>query len=122
MKKRLIWIAILALVLVFFASTTAVSAATVAEGTCGAEGSNLAWVLDDEGTLTISGKGKMADFESPGSNDAAPWMKYQLDILRIDVADGVNGIGDYAFCCCTNVTRAALPKKKNANHSGGASI
>ena len=33
-------------------STQSVSAETVAEGTCG---TNASWVLDDEGTLTISG-------------------------------------------------------------------
>ena len=30
-------------------------------GTCGAQGDNLTWTLDSEGTLTISGKGEMTD-------------------------------------------------------------
>lgn len=41
----------------------------VDSGTCGAEGdgSNLKWTLDSEGTLTISGQGKMADYGIDGS-------------------------------------------------------
>ena len=36
------------------------SAADIVEsGECGAEGSNLTWTLDSEGTLTISGEGEM---------------------------------------------------------------
>ena len=43
-------------------ATPALAADTVASGTCGAEGDNLAWTLDSEGVLTISGTGAMADY------------------------------------------------------------
>lgn len=33
------------------------AATIVASGECGANGDNLTWTLDDEGTLTISGEG-----------------------------------------------------------------
>ena len=38
--------------------------ARAADGYCGGEGegTNLTWTLDDSGTLTISGTGKMADY------------------------------------------------------------
>ena len=34
----------------------------MASGNCGANGSNAKWSLDEQGTLTISGKGKIADY------------------------------------------------------------
>ena len=39
-------------------------------GTCGANGSNLTWTLDDAGTLAISGTGAMKDWSSSLS---VPW-------------------------------------------------
>ena len=39
---------------------------------------NLSWTLDDNGTLTISGSGKMKDF-SP-DEDKAAWKQYGKDI------------------------------------------
>lgn len=42
----------------------------MASGTCGAEGNNgdnLTWILDDEGVLTISGTGAMANWNWEGS-------------------------------------------------------
>ena len=40
----------------------AANAAVVDSGTCGAEGANVTWTLDDNGTLTISGEGNMEDY------------------------------------------------------------
>lgn len=62
--------------LAFFAATllcigVTASAETVASGTCGANGDNLTWTLDDLGTLTISGEGDMADF-GPYNDGASP--------------------------------------------------
>ena len=45
-------------------------------------------------TLTISGEGDMADFESP--NDA-PWYSWCDDITSVVVAEGVTHVSDYAF-------------------------
>ena len=45
-------------------------------GTCGAEGDNLTWELDDEGTLTISGIGEMGSWRSY----ASPWKNYRGEI------------------------------------------
>ena len=53
------------------------SAATSSEeksGTFGAEGDNLTWVLDSEGTLTISGKGAMDVWNHP---IYIPWYSYR---------------------------------------------
>lgn len=66
-------------------------------GTCGANGSNLKWYFDENAsTLTIKGKGKMADFEYPG--EGAPWSG--IEVTSIIIEDGVTYIGSRAFFSC----------------------
>lgn len=77
----------------------------IASGYCGGEGdgTNLEWKLDAEGTLTISGKGKMEKFTqiiNPGSDRMGaetPWRDYSSQIKRIVFSDGVTTISNYAF-------------------------
>lgn len=68
-------------------------------GSCG---EHTAWTLDDAGTLTISGTGKMDNFDqrvfSSGEvSSTAPWMDARQSIRRIVVTEGVTTIGDRAF-------------------------
>ena len=60
MKKLLSLLIVLALCLSFLPANV-FAASTVASGTCG---DNLTWTLDDEGTLTISGTGRMTNYAS----------------------------------------------------------
>ena len=85
--------------------TATVSAANIVEsGTCG---ENLTWTLDNAGTLTISGKGKMYDYELLG----APWCYPDVTIKKIVVKSGVTYIGDDAFSrFAYEVTEVSLPK------------
>lgn len=73
-------------------------------GTCG---ENLTWTLDSEGTLTISGTGKMEDYteqdEYTGETDS-PWDARRDSIKKIFIESGVTSIGDYAFVCCSSLT------------------
>ena len=71
----------------------------VASGTCG-EG--LTWILDDTGTLTISGTGAMANYEYYGSGQA-PWYANRNSITAAVIEDGVTSIGKYAFYNCTKL-------------------
>ena len=66
----------------------------VDSGTCG---NSLTWSLSKEGTLVISGKGKMSNwtYESP-----SPWNKYASEILNVVIENGVTSIGNYAFYNC----------------------
>ena len=90
-------------------------------GNCGATGneSNVNWKLtqnsaDSENptyTLTISGSGAMADYNSNIGNPNAtqPWRTSQTGInvekiTKIVVKQGVTKIGDFAFNGITNVT------------------
>lgn len=77
-------------------------------GICGANGSNLTWMLDCSGVLTISGKGEMADYSS-ASDSKLPWKDYKTSINSIIIEDGVTKIGTYAFANCSNLTSVTIP-------------
>ena len=76
----------------------------VASGTCG---DNLTWKLDDEGTLTISGKGAMTEWVNI---DSAPWKTYSNTINKVVIQPGVTSIGKNAFSLCTNLESITIPK------------
>ena len=82
------------------ASTTA-SAAAAGDNTCG---ENVTWILED-GTLTISGTGRMADYNA---NSPAPWADQADDITAVVVEAGVTTVGGSAFKGCTNLTTVTL--------------
>ena len=82
-----------------------------ASGTCGAEGDNLEWTLDENDVLTISGTGAMADYAAATATGAAPWSWY-IDVSEIKsvvIEDGVTSIGSYAFYKCTGLTSVSIP-------------
>lgn len=104
MKK---WISILlAAVLVLGMTPLPVQAdgEITASGSCGAEGSNVTWTLDDSGLLTIRGTGAMWDFsgEHPG------WYQDRDRILKCVIADGVTSIGQNAFDSCENLVSVVI--------------
>lgn len=66
----------------------------VDSGECGAEGDNLTWTLDAEGTLTIGGEGAMVDWNY---DNISPWSDYCEDIKQVIISDGVKCIGAAAF-------------------------
>lgn len=109
MKKWTKWILVMVLALcVSFLCQTTANARVVASGQCGAYSSdNVVWSLDDQGTLTISGKGDMKDYGYV-SADAAPWQ--DLRVKTIDIKEGVLSIGKYAFADMCGVKSVALPK------------
>ena len=72
----------------------------VASGTCGANGGNLTWTLDDAGLLTISGAGEMYDYQMPGVMQSAPWAENST-VKSVRVEEGVTSIGEWSFASCT---------------------
>ena len=89
---------------------------TVSAETSGTCGDNLTWILDSEGTLTISGAGAMFDFESNGNGGATyayncftPWQSLYNKIKKVVICDGVTSIGNYSFCGCRNLSDVSLP-------------
>lgn len=97
----------LALALCMLAALTSeiFAADTVASGYCGSEGDgkNLTWTLDSEGVLTISGLGKMKDYENDNKN-RAPWYSSRKSLKKLVLKSGITSIGDYAFFDCSNLT------------------
>ena len=81
-------------------------------GTCG---TNLKWVLDEEGTLTISGTGKMKDWKS---SDYVPWYANRADIKNVIIENGVTSIGKYAFIHCKNLISVTIPDTVTAIQTG----
>lgn len=81
-----------------------VKADEVKSGDCGSSGDNVKWELDN-GTLTISGKGDMANF----SITYAPWRSYTQSIKTINISEGVTSIGSYAFMECDGITSINIP-------------
>ncbi len=66
------------------------------------------WVLSGTGTLTISGTGDMADFNT--SDNRPPWSDNIPNIKEVIINDGVTSIGDYAFSGCTELTIVTIPR------------
>ena len=104
----------LILVLTLVLSVGSVSAAEptiVDSGNCGKDGSNVTWTLDNAGLLTISGTGKMADYEMQYDSASdeyittAPWGNQAKMIV---IGDGVTGIGAAAFYGCSDLTSVTM--------------
>ena len=76
-------------------------------GTCGAEGGNLTWTLDDEGTLTISGIGEMGSWYSFSS----PWCDYTSEIKKVVIGKGVTSISNHAFLKCYSLQKVVIPER-----------
>src|SRR5574344_1433625 len=70
-------------------------------GTCG---TNVSWVLVGH-TLTISGAGAMADYNS----ENAPWSSYSSRITSVVIESGVTSIGKYAFKGYSVLSSVSIP-------------
>ena len=103
MKKRILSLLLCVSMIVglFSGLTVTVGATEVASGDCG---ENVTWALDEEGTLTISGTGAMADYL-----EGAPWYSYRTQIRRVIIEDGVTSIGYRAFSYCGALTEITIP-------------
>lgn len=76
-------------------------------GDCSAAGDgSVIWSYDaDTTTLTISGKGAMADYASASKT---PWYSYRKTATKIVVESGVTSVGAYAFSGLTKLTSVTL--------------
>ena len=126
MKKRILLTLLLVCLLVSaFAPVAQATEPDEGEVQANSCGENLTWELDGD-TLTISGKGKMDDF-----NDGAPWAAHKDSITMVvmegvtyvgacafknydnlswvDFGDALTEIGSQAFQSCDGLTEITLP-------------
>lgn len=88
------------LALSVFCAFVPLVASAETSGTCG---KNLTWILDDYGTLTISGTGNMENWNlSSGEKKESPF-KNNKEIKHVVIEDGVTDIGYCAFGDCSNL-------------------
>ena len=73
----------------------------------GACGDNVTWRLSADGTLTISGKGRINDYDN--EDNPMPWEICRQYIKSVVIKSGVTGIGDYAFFYCDAMTSVTIP-------------
>ena len=104
MKKRIVSILLALVLCVGLLPAAALGAKTVAIGTCGAQGNNVAWELDDTGTLTIYGEGAMKNCYG-----TSPWYSQRASIKTVVIENGVTSIGEYAFYICSSLSSITIP-------------
>lgn len=112
---------LLVLVLLLGALSAGSVCFAAARGQCGPE---MYWVLDDNGLLTISGKGRMTDastwencasairtvkFSCVPENIGAGSFEHCVNLKTIAIPDGVKTIGIQAFVGCTALESVDLP-------------
>ena len=79
------------------------SGSEVASGTCG---DDLTWSLDNAGTLTISGTGKMNIYNR---GFPSPWYSIRASIKTVKIESGATSIGSCAFIECDSLTSIRIP-------------
>ena len=118
MKRVLCLSLVLTILCALLIFTPAAAATIIDSGSCGAQGDNVKWTLDSEGTLTISGTGNMYNYYI--ENDDAPWYFSGEKIHKVIIEYGVTSIGDYAFGVRAwnwgedeypNLTSVTIPKR-----------
>ena len=73
-------------------------------------GDNLTWKIDNDEVLTISGTGRIPDYNaSSGGNNIAPWYGYAYQIKKVVLGSGVQNIGNDAFADCYGMTDITIP-------------
>ena len=73
-------------------------------------GDNLTWTIDNNEVLTISGTGRIPDYNtSYGGNNTAPWYDYGYQIKKVVLGSGVQNIGNNAFAGCYGMTDITIP-------------
>lgn len=110
MKKKILAL-LLAVCLLVGCLPLSASAATPTSGKCG---ENVIWNFDrSTGTLTISGKGPMYDYDCQcivfhsGPPIDTPWL--DLNVKNVKIEQGVTRIGDAAFGYCDMVDFISIP-------------
>lgn len=76
----------------------------IANGQCG---SNISWILYEDGMLELSGTGSTYNYSS---KSVSPFLELSSQISYIKICSGVECIGTQVFRNCTQVKRVDFPK------------
>ena len=113
--------ALLALAMLFVMMPVGAFADNVSpkSGNCGAKGNNITWKVEQNGdtandgeqgwTLTLTGNGAMADYNTFDSSHQPPWDWAHNEITQVIIHKGVTHIGDYAFSGIFNPQEIDIP-------------
>lgn len=99
-------LAVVAFLILLCGVAVAEEVTIIASGNCGASGSNVTWKLDSEGTLTISGEGRMKNYYG---NSEAPWYLIRSYIEVVVIQEGITSIGVDAFRECSSLRSIDFP-------------
>jgi len=116
MKKVLAIMLVFCMALTMVPITVSAESAVVSSGNCGQKGDQVTWTLTEDGTLTISGTGRMDDFNSYAMNErgeleyAISWSSYFDRIKALVVEEGVTYIGDHALYQALELTTVDFPE------------
>ena len=101
MKRKIVGLFLIVCILCTF-MPCAGAVSVVAEGECGADGSNVTWTLDSDGTLTFKGTGRIINYD---------WFNNvgrERYITKVIVDDGITNVCDYMCYGCSDVTEIIL--------------
>lgn len=90
-------------------------ASAAQEGTCGLNGADVKWKLED-GVMTISGNGAMNDYITLADwftgeileSNVQPWKTFDSQIKEVVIEEGVTVIGYSAFAGCKNLKKVTI--------------
>ncbi len=76
---------------------------------------DLKWDISEDGTLTISGNGKMSDdaWYAP-EETPLPWYERSDEIKKVVINEGITTVSNYAFIRCESLTSVSLPNTLKA--------
>ena len=67
---------------------------------------NICWMIDEEGTLTITGSGSISGIVG---KENQPWYAFSDRIKKVVIEDGITGICQDAFMECDNLIEVIIP-------------
>lgn len=83
-------------------------AGVIDSGNCGAKGSNITWTYEDDGVLSFTGEGDMADYDF--IQDNTPWRDYKNETYIVTFTDGITSIGAGAFTNMHSLATFDIPQ------------
>lgn len=95
-------------IMCMLASLLSLPALAAESGYCGMNGSNnVKWALNDEGLLTLSGKGQMDWYY--GDDKTPPWSAFSNQVKAVQIDEGITNLCFMAFRGCYNLKSVDVP-------------